>query len=409
MWAVAYVTHMPGISAPKWLSLLLMLLILFLSAQRLGRSSTLGWRGGVATGAVAWLLNLLVLGSMVSGNQPGELAPSAPVWLTGSLLLLCLVAMLGAAMGTARRDAGRPTEAWLGVLAFNAALTTLLLLVAGGLVTSEDAGMAVPDWPNSFGYNMFLFPLSRMTAGIFYEHAHRLFGSLVGLNVLVMALLFQFGVVSSGLRRAAWGAFALVCLQGALGGIRVTEQSVGLAILHGILGQLTFALLVGIALVAAPFYSRLLTVAIPDAARGDTRFSRIVVGVLLVQLVLGTLVRHLHSTHALWSHLGIGVLAAVLVLVLGVRAWGVYGTVADGAPIRRTGLGLTHAVSAQFILGFAAMVSGVVSAEPQHATTAQVWLATAHQAVGALVLAWSTRLMIMHSRPALAEAKSEGR
>lgn len=407
MWAVAYITHMPGVTAPKWVSLVLMLLVLFLFAQRLGRQSLLGWRGGLALGAVGWVLNLLVLGSMITGSIPGELAPSAPMWLLGSLLLLCMVGVAGAASGTARRSTPAGADSWLGQAAYAAAATTLLLLVAGGLVTSEDAGMAVPDWPNSYGFNMFLFPLSRMTEGIFYEHAHRLFGSLVGLNVLAMALLFQFSGVSAGLRRAAWTAFLLVCIQGILGGVRVTEDNTVLALLHGILGQLFFAFLVAIALLASPLYRSLCAVAVPLAARAETKLTRLTLGVLVVQLILGTVVRHFQSNHALWTHIGVGIFAAVLVTTLGTRAWGIYGMVADGKAIRRTGLGLVHAVGAQLILGFLAWVSGVLAAEPEKATAAQVWLATAHQAVGALVLAWSLRLTVMHARPAPLEASAE--
>ena len=78
----------------------------------------------------------------------------------------------------------------LGFTAVHANVTvaaTFLLVVAGGLVTSNEAGLAVVDWPNSFGYNMFLYPLAKMTGGIYYEHAHRLYGSLVGLTTIVLA------------------------------------------------------------------------------------------------------------------------------------------------------------------------------------------------------------------------------
>src|SRR4030088_3690322 len=60
------------------------------------------------------------------------------------------------------------------------AASVLLLICSGGLVTSHEAGMAVPDWPNSFGYNMFLFPISRWVGGVFFEHTHRLAASIVG-------------------------------------------------------------------------------------------------------------------------------------------------------------------------------------------------------------------------------------
>ena len=68
------------------------------------------------------------------------------------------------------------------------AISTLGLLGIGGLVTSHGAGMAVPDWPNTYGYNMFFFPVSQWVGGIFYEHTHRLVASVVGLLTVVLAL-----------------------------------------------------------------------------------------------------------------------------------------------------------------------------------------------------------------------------
>src|SRR3981189_1508340 len=71
------------------------------------------------------------------------------------------------------------------------AISVLILICSGGLVTSHGAGMAVPDWPNSYGYNMFLFPISQWVGGIFYEHSHRLVATVVG--VLVVALTRWLG------------------------------------------------------------------------------------------------------------------------------------------------------------------------------------------------------------------------
>ena len=70
---------------------------------------------------------------------------------------------------------------WLHRVARLTASATFLLIVIGGIVTSTDSGLAVPDWPTTFGYNMFLYPLSEMVGGILYEHSHRLMGSLVGM------------------------------------------------------------------------------------------------------------------------------------------------------------------------------------------------------------------------------------
>src|ERR1041384_3868077 len=75
---------------------------------------------------------------------------------------------------------------WLHRFAWLLATATLALLGLGGLVTSHGVGMAVPDWPNSYGYNMFLFPPSEWVGGIFYEHTHRLVASTVGLLVVFL-------------------------------------------------------------------------------------------------------------------------------------------------------------------------------------------------------------------------------
>src|ERR1700760_54936 len=71
---------------------------------------------------------------------------------------------------------------------FLVACTVLVLICSGGLVTSHEAGMAVPDWPNTFGYNMFLFPISRWMGGVFFEHTHRLIASTVGLLTLILCI-----------------------------------------------------------------------------------------------------------------------------------------------------------------------------------------------------------------------------
>ncbi|MBW7939502.1 MAG: COX15/CtaA family protein, partial [Candidatus Omnitrophica bacterium] len=132
---------------------------------------------------------------------------------------------------------------------------TFLLIIVGGLVTSNDAGLAVVDWPNSFGYNMFLYPLSRMTGGIYYEHAHRLFGSLVGITTLVITFhLFRVDQ-RKWVKNFSLLVLAVVIAQGILGGLRVTGKftlatspeevapSLTLALVHGVLGQFFLGLM----------------------------------------------------------------------------------------------------------------------------------------------------------------------
>src|ERR1700691_3840439 len=95
---------------------------------------------------------------------------------------------------------------WFAVLT---AVATFLLLGAGGLVTSHEAGMSVPDWPNSYGYNMFAFPISKWTGGIFYEHTHRLWASVVGLMTYIL-VLWIFGKNSRPFMR--WSGIALLLI-----------------------------------------------------------------------------------------------------------------------------------------------------------------------------------------------------
>ena len=140
----------------------------------------------------------------------------------------------------------RGRSLWPHRLALVTAASTLMLIFVGGLVTNTGAGLAVPDWPTTFGYNMFLYPWSQMVGGVFYEHSHRLIGSIVGL--LTMALALVLWLKESG-RLARWlGAAAVgaVVIQGVLGGLRVILVSAGseLALIHGLLAQAFFALTV---------------------------------------------------------------------------------------------------------------------------------------------------------------------
>src|SRR5258706_3900189 len=81
---------------------------------------------------------------------------------------------------------------WLHRFAVVTAVATLLLICVGGVVTSKGVGMSVPDWPTTYGYNMFFFPISEWVRGIFYEHSHRLMASAVRFLNVILALLLCF-------------------------------------------------------------------------------------------------------------------------------------------------------------------------------------------------------------------------
>src|SRR5205814_1528572 len=131
---------------------------------------------------------------------------------------------------------------WLGRYALLTAAATLALICLGGLVTSHGAGMAVPDWPNTFGYNMFFFPISKWVGGIFYEHSHRLIASGVGFLTIGLALWTWQKESRRWVRNLAWAALVSVILQGVLGGLRVTWMKDEIGIFHAALAQLFFLL-----------------------------------------------------------------------------------------------------------------------------------------------------------------------
>jgi heme A synthase len=400
MWAVGFVARMPPAPAPSAPLLGALLGVLLVGGGVAGRFGT--WRLGAATGLVASLVNLLVLGSVLSGTRSGGAVPAAAIWAPGSLVLGLLVGAAGGALGA--RFPSRDGEAdWTSALARVAAVATLLLVAVGGLVTSENAGLAVVDWPNSYGYNMFLFPLSRMVGGIFYEHAHRLLGSLVGLTTLVLCIRVFRTDARGRFRALAAGALLLVVGQGVLGGLRVTghftmsdsvavtRPNLTLAMVHGMTGQIFFAWMAMLATLASPTWKRG-----PIRAAGfpDRVLPLVLVGGLFVQLLLGVRVRHLGASPL--PHVAFALMLLLLAAAAGVRTLVTFGSV---AVLRRTGRALIAVAVAQVLLGGWALVTvGRDPAAPPNAM--QVVATTLHQTTGALFLATAVVLALWLRRVA---------
>src|SRR5437764_174933 len=140
---------------------------------------------------------------------------------------------------------------WLNRFAWFTAFATLLLICSGGMVTSKGVGLAVPDWPTTFGYNMFLFPASKWIGGIFFEHTHRLIASTVGFLTIILAASLWFLDRRRWVRILGIAAVGAVILQGVLGGLRVTMLKDEIGIFHACLAQAFFGLIVIIALVTS--------------------------------------------------------------------------------------------------------------------------------------------------------------
>ncbi|MBI1872902.1 MAG: heme A synthase [Acidobacteria bacterium] len=128
-------------------------------------------------------------------------------------------------------------------------MATLVLIVAGGLVTSTGSGLAVPDWPNTYGWFMFSFPLSKMVGGIFYEHGHRLIASTVGLLTIILAAWLWKSDPRRWVRRLGFIGLGAVIAQGLLGGLTVILLlPAPVSIAHAGLAQLFFCITVSLAL-----------------------------------------------------------------------------------------------------------------------------------------------------------------
>ena len=156
-------------------------------------------------------------------------------------------------MNTKRKTSNDP---WLHRFAVLTAIITFFLLGIGGLVTSHEAGMSVPDWPTSYGYNMFALPIKFWSGGAFFEHSHRLLASGAGFLTTVLAVWLWLKDPRKWMKWLGVAAFLLVVAQGVLGGLRVTLKMDNLGVIHGVVGQSFFILMCAIALFTSRFWGK---------------------------------------------------------------------------------------------------------------------------------------------------------
>ena len=175
------------------------------------------------------------------------------------------------------------------------AVATFFLLGAGGLVTSHEVGMSVPDWPNTYGYNMFLFPPSKWIGGIFYEHTHRLWASGVGLLTTILAVWLWLKDARKWMKWLGLAAFLLVVVQGVLGGLRVIWDNDRLGIVHGVVGQTFFVLMCAIALFTSGFWRRMSEQKWFNVPRQLRTLVLATTVLIFCQLILGATMRGQHA------------------------------------------------------------------------------------------------------------------
>lgn len=394
MWALTYLARLPIVTAPAALVLVLLLTALVAGGYVAGSRGERGIRGGVYGGALTGFLNLLVLGSFLSTpDRENGLVPAAWIWIPGSMVVSSMLGAIGAWWGTHRRRGATASPDWTFWLAAVAVAATFLLIVAGGLVTGNKAGLAVADWPTSYGYNMFLYPFSRMTGGIYYEHAHRLLGALVGLTTVTLAVHLTLVESRRFVKGMAGVAVVLVIAQGILGGLRVTEKNIYLAVVHGVTAQVFLSLLVAIAVVRTETWRGDRARRASASAAGEWRLTTIAVAALVVQIALGAIQRHLAL--GLMLHIVSALVVAALTIASGVRAWGLHP---EEPILKASGLTVIFVTAAQLALGFSAWVAKGAWTSGGLSPEWTVFVTTLHQGTGALLLASTVTLRLWLSR-----------
>ncbi len=352
---------------------------------------------------------------------------------------------------------------WLYGLAVLTAVMTFILICMGGLVTSTDSGLAVPDWPTTFGYNMFLYPLSKTVSGflfsidsnlqaslddsnpsvelrtalendensvsedvritviapgsrwrltddengrtysviktgdrldvyvhgVLYEHSHRLIGSVVGLLTIGLMVSILAKDNRNWMKWLGVVALAAVVLQGVMGGMRVTNLSRILAIIHACFAQAFFALAASLAL----FTSRGWLGASEQIEAANTSRLRnltiITVCLIYVQFIFGAVLRH--TGNRLDAHLLFAGLVSIHIFLLLRRILLDY---LENRLLVRLILLLSGLLAVQLVLGFGAFVTEFTALGKGVSPVAGVAITTAHVAIGALMMVSSVLLAL---------------
>ncbi len=279
---------------------------------------------------------------------------------------------------------------WLHRYALLVAASTFLLIVAGALVTSNDAGLSVPDWPTSFGS----FRMPRMVGGVKWEHGHRMIAGAVGIMTILLAVWFWFAEPRRWLRKLGSVAVLLIVAQAVLGGITVLFYlPVIISVSHATLAQIFFCIAVSLAVFTGSDW-RWDESKIEDSLSPPLREVGAVTTVsILLQLILGAAFRH--SGFGITPHL----LGAVLVTIF--VSWTVARVLlrhSDQPRLRGPAVALGGLLMVQLFLGFGSYVLKLMNRDAPQPMPWVVAITTTHVAVGALVLAASLVLTLQAYR-----------
>jgi cytochrome c oxidase assembly protein subunit 15 len=311
---------------------------------------------------------------------------------------------------------------------------TFPLIWVGGLVTTYEAGMAVPDWPSTYGYNLFLYPWQTWIFGpfdIFIEHGHRLLGATVGLIAIALVLVTWWCEWRNWVKSLAAITLGAVIVQGVLGGLRVVGNDVELAKIHGIFGPTFFAICVAMAVVTSRLWRDAAKTAPHPQGGKLQRLAIITAALVLLQIAVGAHLRHLPVDFtpemfrmAVFFHLLLAAALVVHIVLLVVR---IVRKHRDVPALVRPALALVVLIGLQLALGSATWVihyawpswmQGFAFTANLTLSAGGYWQAmvvTAHQATGSLILAFavllalrSVRLVPQLRRSALTNVKLTG-
>ncbi len=297
------------------------------------------------------------------------------------------------------------------------ACATFPLVWVGGLVTTTDAGMAVPDWPTTYGYNLFLYPWQTWLLGpwdLFIEHGHRLLAASVGMLTIGLLITLLRTEERRWIKGLGFAALGLVIFQGVLGGMRVRFDERTLAMLHGCTGPLFFALSVALVVFTSrSWIGGVIPLSVPSV--GNIRRLAVVTAVLAyLQILLGAVLRHVPVDAqpqtfmlAVKAHL---FLAVVLTIHIALLVGLVIFRTRNIHPLGVLASTLACLICLQLVLGagtwivkFAvpAWAAGWISTQfvaVQEGGWLQTHIITAHVAIGSLVLATAVALALYSQR-----------
>lgn len=399
-------------NVPIWLVLAISLgfyaTLVFLFIRKLPSNQS---RVGIISGLIGGTTSMIYLGSLMVvqpdtlegfTSQANQFSLGGVLTALGVIAALCLIGWVIGRFASRAPNYARHDVDWRARFSWVVAVSYLPLIMVGGLVTSTESGLAVPDSVTTYGAISVLFPLSLMDEiRIYLEHSHRIFGTVAG--IITILLVVRMFASPAGLLPRFMSVLLLigVSVQGVMGALRVSEQSQALASLHGVLAQLVFALAIATGVVCS---RRWVSVAPTndgiDAAKGARLLLLLSFFGLCIQLVFGSLTRHMDSGHALMSHIGFSFILVVLLIIAGAKCIRL-GKIDDTVRgMRRYGVVIHALVILQFTMGWGALAMTQTGDEahpelPQAGQLAQAHdiriaetiITSTHHTIGALLIA----------------------